>query len=59
MAAALAYIQAHACERIRVDDVVEATAISRSVLFVRFRAIVGRTIGAEIQRLRVERRSGG
>ena len=55
MAAALAHIHAHACKRIRVDEVIAATTMSRSALFTRFRAIVGRTMGAEIQRLRVER----
>lgn len=55
VAAAFRFIAAHACEGIRASDVVNAVAISRSALMSRFKAILGRTIHAEIQRVQIAR----
>jgi LacI family transcriptional regulator len=55
IAAALRYIRQHACEGIQVSDVVQAVAISRTVLNERFKLMVGRTIRAEILRLQIDR----
>jgi len=52
---AMRYIREHACEGIGVPDVLEAIQISRSTLDARFKAVIGRTIHAEIQRLQIER----
>ena len=48
VAAALRFIRAHACERIRVADVLNEVSISRSTLETRFRSIIGKTIREEI-----------
>ena len=55
VAAAFRFIRDHACEGIRAGDVVAAVAISRTALMSRFKAIVGRTIHAEIQRVQIDR----
>jgi LacI family transcriptional regulator len=55
IAAALGYMHDHAAERIQVEDVVHHLAISRRNLEMRFQAIVGRTLHAELQRIRLER----
>jgi LacI family transcriptional regulator len=52
---ALRFIRDNASERINVDDVVKEVPLSRSVLERRFRRIVGRSINAEIVRLRINR----
>lgn len=54
VAAAVLYVREHACDPIQVCDVVAAVGVSRSTLVPRFKAIVGRTIHAEIQRLQIE-----
>jgi LacI family transcriptional regulator len=54
VAAALRFIRGHACEGIQAGDVVEAVAISRTALMSRFKALLGRTIHAEIQRVQIE-----
>ena len=54
VATALAYIRQHACDPVLVGDVVAAVQISRSALETRFRAVMRRTIHAEIQRVQVE-----
>jgi LacI family transcriptional regulator len=52
---ALRFVRDHACDRVNVDDVVRQVPLSRSVLERRFRKIVGRSINAEIVRLRINR----
>ena len=52
---ALRFLRDNACDRINVDDVVREVPLSRSVLERRFRKIVGRSINAEIVRLRINR----
>lgn len=52
---AIQFIQKHAVAPIRVDDVVECVQISRRALELRFRQTLGRTIHAEILRVRLER----
>ncbi|MBN2578633.1 MAG: DNA-binding transcriptional regulator [Pirellulales bacterium] len=55
VAVALRFIRQYACEGIQVRNVVRAVAISRSALAARFKAVTGRTIHAEIQRVQIER----
>jgi LacI family transcriptional regulator len=55
VAAALQFIRHHACKGIQVPDVVWTVAISRSAIESRFKAVTGRTIHAEIQRVQIER----
>ncbi len=55
VAAALHFIQDHATESIGVSDIVEAVVISRRALELRFRRAIGRTLHAEIRRVRLER----
>lgn len=50
---AIRFIRAYAGEMIRVDDVVNATPLSRRLLERRFRRAVGRSILNEIQRVHV------
>jgi LacI family transcriptional regulator len=52
--AAIRFIQAHSAQMIRVDDVVNATPLSRRLVERRFRKTVGRSILNEIQRVHVE-----
>jgi LacI family transcriptional regulator len=51
---ALRFLRENARFNISVDDLVKEISLSRSVLERRFRKVVGRTIGAEIVRLRVD-----
>ena len=53
MAKALRYIWLHACEGIRVDDVLRTLRQSRSVFEKRFQKIVGRTPHDEIVRVQM------
>lgn len=55
VAVALAYIRQHACDPAQVGDVVAAVQVSRSTLQARFKAVMGRTLHAEIQRVQIER----
>lgn len=55
VAAAVRFIQQNACNGIRAYDVVKAIAVTRSAIQARFKSIMGRTIHAEILRVRVER----
>jgi LacI family transcriptional regulator len=57
VAAALHFIQDHATEPIAVSDIVEEVMISRRALELRFRRAIGRTLHAEIRRVRLERAS--
>jgi len=51
---ALKFIREHACEGIRVVDIVEAIAVGRTTLESHFRKAMGRTLNAEIQRIQIE-----
>jgi LacI family transcriptional regulator len=53
VARAMRFIRERACDGIRPRDVVAQVPLSRVALAVRFKAIVGHTIGAEIQRVRI------
>jgi len=53
--AALRFLHDHAAEPIRVEDVLRQIAISRRNLELRFQTAVGRTLHAELQRVRLER----
>ena len=55
VAAALRFIREHASERIGLDDVSWATGSTNATLRRRFKAVLGRTVHGEIQRVRVER----
>jgi LacI family transcriptional regulator len=55
VAAALRHIRTHACERIRVADVLAAVSVSRSTLEARFRKLLGRTIHDVIQQTMLSR----
>ena len=57
VAAAVAYIRNHACDPILVRNVVIAASVSRSTLEQRFKALMGRTIHCEIQRVQIEHRA--
>ncbi len=50
VAAAVRFIRDHACEHIRVANILKVVGMSRSTLEVRFRQIMGRTVHDEIQR---------
>lgn len=54
VAKALSFIWRHYTQRIGVDDVVSATALSRCGLYQAFGKTVGRTIREELQRKRIE-----
>jgi LacI family transcriptional regulator len=53
VAAALRFIRCNPNRLIQVDDVVEATSVSRRVLEKRFKAILRRSVHQEIRRVRV------
>lgn len=55
LARALHFIHHHACDGIRVADVLRAAAVSRRVLESRFKARLGRSPNQEILRARIER----
>ncbi|MBN2293428.1 MAG: DNA-binding transcriptional regulator [Pirellulales bacterium] len=55
VASALQFISKHACRRIGLDDVSGAIGTTNSTLRRRFKAILGRTVHEEIQRVRIER----
>ena len=54
VAAALKFIRQHGGDEISVSDVVQASAQGRRMLECKFRALLGRTILEEIQRMRIE-----
>jgi LacI family transcriptional regulator len=54
VATAVTFIRDHACDPILVRDVLAAIGVSRSTLDPRFKAVIGRTIHAEIQRVQIE-----
>ena len=55
VATAVRFIRQYACKRIGVDDVADQVGVSRSTLKNRFKAAIGRSIHAEIQRVQLER----
>jgi LacI family transcriptional regulator len=55
VAKAVRFIREHACEGIRVDDVLDQVALSRRSLEMRFRDAVGRPPHVEIRRVQLER----
>lgn len=55
VANAIRYMQAHACDPMRVEDMMGVLKVSRRTLEKRFRTIVGRTLHDEIRRLQFER----
>jgi LacI family transcriptional regulator len=54
VARALSYIREHYHERLGVNDVIRASGVSRCALYRAFGQTVGRSVGAEIDRQRVE-----
>ena len=54
VAAAVAHIRQHACNPLRVRDVLAVVGVARTTLEPRFKAIMGRTIHGEIQRVQIE-----
>lgn len=54
IAVALRFIHSHAREAISLDDVAQATGTTTATLRRRFKAVLGRTIHEEIQRVRIE-----
>ncbi len=54
VAEALQYIRQHACGPIKVHHVLKTVKLSRTNLETRFRSVVGRSVHAEIGRVRVE-----
>jgi LacI family transcriptional regulator len=55
VSAALRFIHDHACEGIHFNDVSACVAVTRVTLNRRFRALLGRSVHDEIQRIRMER----
>lgn len=55
IAAALRYIREHACERIRVSDVLRQCPMARRALEMRFKKLTGRTPRQEILRVQLNR----
>jgi LacI family transcriptional regulator len=55
VAAAVRFVHENAGRPIGVDDVVRHLQLSRRTLEIRFQKVVGRTVHAEIQRVRLER----
>jgi len=55
VANAIRYMQVHACDPMRVEDMMGELKVSRRTLEKRFRTIVGRTLHDEIRRLQFEK----
>ena len=55
VAAALRFIHDHACDGIHSDDVAGCVTVARITLERRFQALLGRSVHAEIQRVRMDR----
>jgi LacI family transcriptional regulator len=53
-AAAIAFVRAHACQRLKVADVARHVGLSPAVLQARVRKALGRTVHQELQRVQVE-----
>jgi LacI family transcriptional regulator len=58
VASAVRFIRAHAVGPMSVADVLEAVAVSRRSLERRFQSILGRGLGEEIRRVRLEKAKG-
>lgn len=54
VARAVAFIRDRACDGIQVSDVLDLADVSRSTLDKQFQAALGRTIHAEMQRVKIE-----
>lgn len=54
VAAALRFIREHGCQRISLDDVSNAIGSTNATLRRRFKAVLGRTVHHEIQRVRLD-----
>ena len=54
IAAAVGFLRANFADPVRVEDVSRASGLSLSALKARFKAVVGRPVHAELQRLRLE-----
>lgn len=54
VAAAVAFLRANVAQPLRVEDVARASGLSLTTLKARFKAVVGRPVHAELQRLRLE-----
>jgi LacI family transcriptional regulator len=54
VAAALAFLRANVARSLHVEDVARASGLSLSTLKWRFKAVVGRPVHAELQRLRID-----
>ncbi len=55
VALAARFIREHACDGISIADLTKMAGLSRSTLERKFKAMMGRTIHAEIDRVRIER----
>jgi LacI family transcriptional regulator len=55
LSAAVRFIRAHACEGVKVQDVLRAVPLSRRALESRFEKLLGRTPHEEITRVQIER----
>ena len=55
VANAMRYMQVHACDPMRVQDMMSSLGVSRRTLEKRFRTLIGRTLHDEIRRLQFER----
>lgn len=55
MAGLVRYIAEHACEGLHVAEVAQQGGVSRSTLEARFRALLGRSVHAEIRHVQIER----
>ena len=53
VAEALRYISKHLHEKFHVEDIAEALNVSTRMLYTRFETALGRSIGSEIRRLRI------
>jgi len=51
---AIRFIREHASEPIQVGDVIDAVAVSRGVLYRRFKRVLGRSINDQIRKVRTE-----
>ncbi|MHC4866759.1 MAG: helix-turn-helix domain-containing protein [Planctomycetota bacterium] len=54
VATAVRFIRENAGQSISVDDAVKATMLSRSALYQRFHKTLGRSLTAEIRRVRID-----
>ncbi len=48
------FIREHACQGIRIADLAKAVGLSRSMIERKFKALMGRTLHAEIDRVRID-----